>query len=139
MILGFTGSRSGMTADQIVVVRRLLLELKPTKVVHGDCYGSDNEFHQLVTLLRSAQLLPDVKIKTRPSNLSTSCNNNADETEIPVAPLVRDKLIVADADKMLATPAQNLPILRSGTWTTIRYAHQTGKVIYIITPDGYYK
>jgi hypothetical protein len=48
----------------------------------------------------------------------------------------RDHDIVDETDMMISFPPTNKEILRSGTWTTIRYARKKKKKLYIIYPDG---
>ena len=51
-------------------------------------------------------------------------------------PLARNRIIAARCDALLACPAEPDEQLRSGTWSTIRYARKAGKPITIIRPDG---
>jgi hypothetical protein len=49
MKTGFTGTRNGMTPQQKEVITRL--EVFTTKILeayHGDCLGSDADFHHLI-------------------------------------------------------------------------------------------
>jgi len=48
--VGFTGTRAGMTSEQRTTVNRLLRELAPIWAHHGDCIGSDDQFHDLAKL-----------------------------------------------------------------------------------------
>jgi glycerol-3-phosphate cytidylyltransferase-like family protein len=41
-----------MTAKQYQTVVKLIGELKPDVVLHGDCKGSDEEFHKIVEKIR---------------------------------------------------------------------------------------
>lgn len=50
--------------------------------------------------------------------------------------IVRDHHIVDDTHLLLATPHTGYEITRSGTWTTVRYAREKRRPIYIIKPDG---
>jgi len=138
MIIGFTGTREGMTSKQYQTVVRLLGELKPDTVVHGDCYGSDTDFHKICMKIKGGILgnnPPSIVI--RPSNLSTRAHNDgADIIHPEKAPLNRDLDIAQNCDKLIATPRQDTEVLRSGTWTTIRYARRFGKVIYIVKTNG---
>ena len=52
MIIGFTGSRKGMTGEQAAVVMRLLLSA--TEGHHGDCVGADEQFHEMCMAQRRA-------------------------------------------------------------------------------------
>ena len=45
MIVGFTGSRVGMTGPQSAIVLKLLA--KAAEAHHGDCVGADEQFHEL--------------------------------------------------------------------------------------------
>jgi hypothetical protein len=53
----------------------------------------------------------------------------------PEPPLDRNKKIVFDSDEMIAAPS-GPEVLRSGTWSTVRYARKTRKKITVIYPDG---
>lgn len=48
--IGFTGTQRGMTGVQIRVVMQLLISLAATDVHHGDCIGSDDDFHLITSL-----------------------------------------------------------------------------------------
>lgn len=61
MIVGFSGTRFGMTDYQKRNVKELLLELLPEEVHHGDCVGADSEFHDIVR-----EVLPNCRIVIRP-------------------------------------------------------------------------
>src|SRR3954452_16875521 len=47
MKLGFTGSQSGMNNAQLEKVKEIVEHLDPDEVHHGDCIGSDKEFHYM--------------------------------------------------------------------------------------------
>jgi uncharacterized protein YyaL (SSP411 family) len=47
MVVGFTGTREGMTDAQQASVLRLLLELDPHGIHHGDSVGADAQSHDL--------------------------------------------------------------------------------------------
>lgn len=138
MILAFTGTRQGMTVKQMDVVKNFLIRHLPSKVLHGDCYGADIEFHKIVydyrTFLGISRTEPVIEI--HPSNLSSRANNDGDIILPPDDPIKRDRTMVDRCDKLLATPKSFNEELRSGTWTTIRYARKLGKIIYIVQPDG---
>ena len=44
-VAGFTGTRLGMTPDQVVSVSKLLTEFEA--VHHGDCQGADANVHTI--------------------------------------------------------------------------------------------
>lgn len=132
MKIGFTGTRLGMNDLQKVEVRRILGEYtlgRDTEVHHGDCIGADTDFHNICYEMWFLILI-------HPSNLSTRAWNRTGVIKFyePKAPLVRDHDIVDSVDVLIATPAQNYEVLRSGTWATIRYAKKVGRVIHVIMP-----
>jgi hypothetical protein len=50
--------------------------------------------------------------------------------------LVRNKDIVIETASLIAAPADPVEQLRSGTWSTVRFARQRGKPVFLILPDG---
>jgi predicted Rossmann fold nucleotide-binding protein DprA/Smf involved in DNA uptake len=50
--------------------------------------------------------------------------------------LDRNHDIVGACDVLIAAPRQPKEIRRSGTWATVRYADQFGRVIALVVPDG---
>lgn len=130
-VLGFTGTQHGMTAQQQEQVERLLRELRPECEHHGDCIGADAQFHALVR-----QVLPDCHIVIHPPRVETKrafCDG--DETKAPRAYLTRNRAIVRASQTLLATPHERQEQLRSGTWSTIRFAHQQNRTIHLVLPD----
>jgi hypothetical protein len=129
MRLGFTGTRDGMTYKQRIVCIKYITDLDPDWGGHGDCIGSDTDFHRIC-------LAQQIQLHLFPSWLSSRAHNDGfDLCDPEKGPLERDRDIVNWADQMLATP-KGEEVLRSGTWTTIRFARKMGKVINIIMPDG---
>jgi len=118
MHVGFTGTRFGMTRRQRDEVRGILLFLQPTHVHHGDCIGSDDEFHSMVR-----EILPSCTIVVHPPKYTSQrafCVG--DQTRKPDGYLDRNRAIVQASDRLIATPHEMFPVLRSGTWATVRYA-----------------
>lgn len=140
MVIGFTGTRQGMTDAQKRVVKDLIEELRPTRVVHGDCVGADADFHDLVR----EGYNPVVEIMLRPGHNKqgeSPTRAHCDE-DIVCAPryyLDRDEDIVLDLiddGVLIATPSGMNEVLRSGTWTTIRKARKHHVLQYIVGPNG---
>ena len=50
--------------------------------------------------------------------------------------LERNKKIVNCCDILIAAPKQINEVLRSGTWSTIRYAKKIGIEVFIILPNN---
>ena len=131
--IGFTGTRTGMTPPQLATVTRLVKQLQPTEVHHGDCVGADAQFHELVR-----ELLPATKIVVHPPDknaLRAHCV--ADEICSPAPYLARNRSIVDVAtDGLIGTPQGFAEEKRSGTWFTMRYARKVGRKIWIVDPGG---
>ncbi len=137
MKLGFTGTRKGMTAEQIEVVAHHFDDMTIGQVHHGDCVGSDEEAHDIA-------LASGVKwIEIHPPSLYTHrafCHHDQSEDLIvvvhrPYDYLKRNWNIVDATDGLVATPSGPEQD-RSGTWATIRYARRKHKPVLIIYPDG---
>ena len=136
MILSFSGTRDGMTHKQMETVRRLIAEIAPTQVIHGDAIGSDEQFHQLVEIHRKIFNV-SITIKIYPSDREHQRAYCEGDTIMPqMPPLERNQLIAKDGDKLLACPKEMSMVLRSGTWTTIRKAKMFGKIVYVVLPNG---
>lgn len=139
MVLGFTGTREGMTDKQKSVVDFILQDWAPSLVRHGDCIGADHDFHVLA-YYRSilVDIHPPIKeeYRARCDRLYTNIN----KVWTPKPYLDRDRDIVDTSTALVATPKEYKNKLRSGTWYTFRYAKKvwadSGKRIAIVFPDG---
>ena len=138
MILGFTGTRDGMTQRQKDWVVRLFEMYKPVGVVHGMCIGADAQFHELA-LAYKKEYYPQLRIVGRP------CTIKRDQMQIRYAdfqtvhgempPLIRNQEIVDSCTKLIACPKLMVEEIRSGTWATIRYARRSVKHLLLIWPQ----
>jgi predicted Rossmann fold nucleotide-binding protein DprA/Smf involved in DNA uptake len=139
MNIGFTGTRRGMTAKQVSSVTDLINQLKPDKVIHGACYGADYDFHDICIKARGGYTVsrPPL-IELYPSDIENTVADcrGFDISNPQLPPLERNKRIVNASDRLIATPREFEEVLRSGTWSTIRYAKKVGKIVYIVQPDG---
>ena len=133
MVIGFTGTRNGMTNEQISQVCRILHSFRASdecEGLHGDCIGADADFDAACAALQ-------IPTQCRPctfENLRARCT---DAISKPMAPMDRNRAIVADADVMIACPPNYTPIKRgSGTWATIGFAKRAGKRLIVVYPDG---
>ncbi len=129
MIIGFTGSQKGMTTDQFDRVVLLLRDLAPTEVHHGDCVGADWIFHTIcMTMQIPVVLHPPIK-----DNKRAGCEGYA--KILPAKEyLVRNRDIVDASDELIAVPDTTNEKLRSGTWSTYRYAKNLGKTTHLVKP-----
>ena len=131
MIISFTGTRQGMTTDQVRTFNELLYDVGAQSFIHGDCLGADADAHNLVM----AQLIPILK---RPCNIERqrAFTEGGEVIAEPEDPLERNKKIVDDGEQLVACPGSFEEELRSGTWATVRYAIRNNKSVIIIWPDG---
>lgn len=140
-MIGFTGTRSGMTPSQKTAVVRILercgskygsLDGHPL-VGHGDCKGADEEFDEIARTLQCVRHI-------FPSNLEQTrahCEKRgAIEISLPAPPLTRNVWIVDRSFVLIATPRESVEVLRSGTWATIRRARKSNVRLLLVTPDG---
>lgn len=112
-----------MSARQVREFLVVLEDLKPKEFHHGDCIGADSEAHELVR-----KYFPKVAIHIHPPLNMNKRGWNMDAKRIYDSKeyLQRNKDIVNQTDVLVAAPA-GPETLRSGTWSTVRYARRLGK------------
>ena len=130
MIVGFTGTRNGMTQRQKAAVRKILRRAELAH--HGDCVGADEEFHQLC-------IEADVPVVIHPPNndrLRARCQG-----AIRVARkkdyIARNHDIVDECELLIGAPkeaSEPLPARGQGTWSTIRYGRNNGVEVKVVWP-----
>jgi hypothetical protein len=138
MNVGFTGTQKGWTKEQKDSFYRIIDKhdflIKPkywTSFHHGDCIGADWQAHFLIDLMKVPIVIhPPIKEDKR-----AFCQHYT-EIRKQKEYLARNKDIVNETDVLIATPKEDKEIVRSGTWSTVRYARKKGKRIIIIYPDG---
>ncbi len=134
--VGFTGTQNGMTQLQFISVRKLLRDLGPHELHHGDCVGSDDETHAIHLAL--AVNKEGYRIVLHPPlnpSLRAWCQGAHEERELRQY-LERNANIVTECEVLIAAPATRREIIRSGTWTTVRRARDMKRTIHIVVPDG---
>ena len=135
-VIGFTGTRDGMTSQQMDALRNFLRGVfaqtrnVPT-FLHGDCVGADAEAH-------SASREIGFEIVIRPSTAKTRafCTGAA-TVFLPKDPVDRDRDIALHCDMLVAAPRETEEVTRSETWTTARHVHRLGKRVLVISPTGH--
>jgi hypothetical protein len=128
--IGFTGTREGMTDEQKATVSRLLTELEPKHARHGDCVGSDADFHALVRETKA-------KVIIHPPDKDADRAGCIGDQILPEKPyLTRNRDIVDNCTVLIATPDGAQEKQRSGTWSTIRYGRKVGRRVIVVAPDG---
>jgi hypothetical protein len=135
MRVGFTGTRDGMTFGQAVAFNGIVASTADMTVFrHGCCLGADEQAARAVNLLNPSPTifghLSDV-----PAMTSQEAVGYCDDTAQPERPLDRNKHIVDGCDILIACP-KGPEELRSGTWSTVRYARKKGKQVVIVWPNG---
>ncbi len=131
-IAGFTGTRNGITQQQRDAFRDTIILLEIDEFHHGDCIGADYMAHGTIKEINT-----NIKVIIHPPSYAkyrANCKGNVILTQKPY--LDRNKDIVDHSNILIATPGEFKEKLRSGTWSTIRYARKKNKPIYIVMPDG---
>jgi hypothetical protein len=135
MIIGFTGTRHGMTPPQSATVERLLQELGVTELHHGCCVGADAQVHRLARE-RGIRLVGHPPRESKLMAKDLDCDTYAGGHP----GLSRNRHIVTEGkDGLLAAPRQQVEpttLHGEGTWTTINYARQAKRPLWIVLPDG---
>lgn len=140
-VIGFTGTRNGMTQQQrnmiITLIKVARLKAKhPVVGLHGDCIGADADFDELCRKV-------GVDTWCRPCNYpNMRAYTPAKQIAKVTNPMARNRAIVADCSVLLACPPNDEEIKKgSGTWATIRYGRQRQRRdkdlnLYIAYPNG---
>ena len=131
MKVGFTGTQHGMTPQQKLALVSLLEQVKATELHHGDCIGADFEAHVLALGmgLRIVVHPPLNPFKRAYCPSATDCRE-------PKEYLARNRDIVDETALLVAAPKTQDEQIRSGTWSTWRYADKKGRERKLITPEG---
>jgi len=133
VILGFTGTRRGLTDAQRQTLARLLAEYGSGRLHHGCCLGADAE---CAALLDGHHFYGEAHPSDMPSMTSRKALESALVKHPPKPPLERNRDIVAACELLIACPAETVEQQRSGTWATIRYARKVGRAVVLVWPDG---
>jgi predicted Rossmann fold nucleotide-binding protein DprA/Smf involved in DNA uptake len=126
--IGFTGTRQGMTERQKIGLRDLLAPYAGAILHHGDAIGADAEAHDIAIELGCAIVIHPPAVETQ------RAFNTAAEVRAAKPYLVRNKDIVRETALLIAAPAEATEQLRSGTWSTVRYAKRLGRQVCLLTP-----
>jgi hypothetical protein len=137
VLIGFTGTREGMTARQLRCAGQVILWLaaeagKGVKMElhHGDCVGADAQINRLARAVRCQTIAHPPEDDTQRAH----CRVDAESTPAPY--LERNREIVDVTEVLIAAPKGREEEKRSGTWSTVRYARRRGRKIYLAWPDG---
>lgn len=132
--VGFTGTQTGMTSEQIGAIDLMFLDDLITNCAHhGDCIGADADFHKLARL-NGLELHGHPPIN--PSKRAFCEFYSTEMVEEEKDYMDRNHDIVDMVDWMIACPKGYKEELRSGTWATVRYARTSKRPGKIVWPDG---
>lgn len=135
MIIGFTGTRRGMSEWQRLMLLTILTHRCEIGAInefhHGGCLGADAEAHVLVR-----NMTPYTIYVHFPENRKYEARLPGPFVSMGRKPyLVRNEDIVKVCDLLIAAPLTDKEQIRSGTWATIRMARKLGKALIVIHPD----
>jgi hypothetical protein len=134
--VGFTGTNRGMSEDQKTQVEELLKKLFSegfTDFHHGLCVGADQQAAEIAKRL-GYRVIAHPGLARDPSNLLYRSDFTGNDETREAKPFVkRDHDIVDETDRMIAAPLTKQEQVRSGTWSTVRYARRQKKEIALIT------
>jgi hypothetical protein len=138
---GFSGTRKGMTDEQLDWLRQFIVERRPSEVHHGACVGADEQLHHMVLELRFRVIGRVVIVVHPPINeefmMSKEHFVHPGVRVLPAKGYHPRNHDIVDATPLLAAtpegPEEEFP--RSGTWSTIRYAAGRSPVL-ICDPNG---
>lgn len=132
-IIGFTGSRHGLTVEQRERLREGITRLAAagyTALAHGDCVGADVNAH---TIARELGL----EIHIYPPDRDEWCAFCDGATVIHLArPYMERNRAIVDACRVLVACPDGEERTRSGTWATVRMARRLGRTVIIVMPSG---
>src|SRR5262245_4747430 len=126
MRIGFTGTQGGMTERQRQALSCVLAELQATTLHHGDCIGADAEAHDVATAMGCEVVIHP------PITEAKRAWKRAPQIHAPKPYLARNRDIVRAAEMLVAAPAQDVEQLRSGTWSTVRFARKMGRAVWVV-------
>jgi hypothetical protein len=134
MIIGFSGTREGLTAAQKKVIDVFFCDNHVSEAHHGDCIGGDEDFHELCR----KHGIPVVLHPPEDWRLRAFCQGAVRE-EQPYPYLTRNQHIVNATDLLLAAPKEEYEpdaMRGQGTWSTVRYARRSLRPMRLVWPEG---
>jgi hypothetical protein len=131
-----TGTSKGISKPQRDQLWHIFWTYAPVTLRHGDCIGADATAHSI------AVAHGGIKIWKHPSDLGTKRAWCAGGIPLnPEPPLMRNHRMIDAAavaqKRVIALPAEDHEVLRSGTWSTVRYAVKQDVLVFVIWPDGH--
>jgi hypothetical protein len=142
-IIGFTGTRGGMTEAQLCSVHQMFMQCVATAAVrqhdsvvllHGDCVGADAQMHALCRLNHPQVKIEGYRVGTG-SNVA-NCEFDVLHDSTDIGHLARNREIVARCNVLLGAPPCVEVQMRGGTWYTIKAGWAFPKVTLAFGPSG---
>ncbi len=137
MIIGFTGTRKGLSSKQMMALDAWVKENEShiTGLLHGCAIGAD------VWMVRRIKACSKfIPVYGYPCHIEKDTAKDAikmsDTVYRKARPLDRNRTIVSHCARLIACPALMEEEQRSGTWATIRYARKEECAVTIFWPDG---
>ena len=120
MVIGFTGTRKGMSEAQRLqfgdvmawLIRACEARCEPVSFHHGAAAGADTEAAEIIGAS------PDVMVVPHPAGRD---------------PLERNRDIARLCSILIAAPDRDQEQQRSGTWATVRYARAEGRPVVLLS------
>lgn len=134
--IAFTGTRKGLTPHQKDTLLHLFDELEYNfTIFHGGCSGADREMHELTADAPYMIVVYPGDAGQREWALRKR-EEGGDNIEVRNRKdyLRRNRDMVDACHLLIACPDTNEEQLRSGTWSTVRYAKKTHTPTLVIYP-----
>lgn len=138
MNIGFTGTQHGMTIAQKSSLWSVLDRIGSSTIEivqfhHGCCIGADEESARMAKLAGFFVVghPPEDRAKIWEEHISID-----NDIRPPLPYLDRNHVIVDETSQLIAAPRLLFAELRSGTWSTIRYAKKIHRVVTVVWPTG---
>lgn len=141
-MIGFTGTRRGMTeaqAGSVDALLRLAADVRSGVSAHrapafhhGLCVGADAQAHDIARTY-GYRIYGHPASDVRPEWISDAACDDL----LPAAPALARNREIAAQSILIAAPGGEYEVHRSGTWATIRAGWKSrGTVVYVVRPDG---
>jgi hypothetical protein len=125
-----------MTPMQVAAVANFLGQYQQFIGHHGLCIGADVQFDGLARAALGFEHMVIHPMAYAGPKRGSVALGPGDLTLPECPPLVRNAHIAGCCDVLLATPKEDHMVVRSGTWTTVRYALSNLKPVFIVIPSG---
>jgi hypothetical protein len=133
--IGFIGNhRNSLNCEQKHKIISILNKYDNIIVSHGDCIGSDTDFHNLCINYRNDHPNKKIRIQIFPTDdLTFRAFNEPDLLMVKKSKSERNLYIIKNSSILIASPIdKNKEQTPFETWSLLRKARQQKLLIYII-------